>query len=284
MKNKQPARLADLGTKIKAMLRKKPAVAVIRLSGIIKQSVHAKDIINAEILDSAIEKAFNKIPNCKAVALLVNSPGGSPVQSEIIANRIIAISKEKKIPVLAFAEDVAASGGYYILCAGDEIYASVSSIIGSIGVISAGFGFVEMIKKIGIQRRVYAEGKNKSLLDPFVPEKEDDISILKDAQKDVHHSFAEFVKKRRGEKLISDERELFSGMFWSGKKAKELGLVDDLVEDYKTFLKRRFGNNTKFVKINKPKGFLSRRFGMECIAETLINKIQEITNRDRFGL
>ncbi|GFZ77355.1 peptidase S49 [Rickettsiales bacterium] len=284
MNNKQPARLADLGTKIKAMLRKKPAVAVIRLSGIIKQSAHGKDIINAEILDSAIEKAFNKIPNCKAVALLVNSPGGSPVQSEIIANRIIVISKQKKIPVLAFAEDVAASGGYYILCAGDEIYASASSIIGSIGVISAGFGFVEMIKKIGIQRRVYAEGENKSLLDPFVPEKEDDISILKDAQKDVHDSFAEFVKKRRGEKLISDEKELFSGMFWSGKKAKKLGLVDDLVEDYKTFLKRRFGNNTKFVKLNKPKGFLSRRFGMECIAETLINKIQEITNRDRFGL
>ena len=284
MTNKQPARLSNIVDTLRRKICKKSAIAVIRMNGIIRQRTHCKDGFNEETVDDIIERAFNKIPNCKAIALLVNSPGGSPVQSQAIAARIIALSQQKKIPVLTFAEDLAASGGYWILCAGDEIYANSSSIIGSIGVISAGFGFVDMMEKIGLERRIYTEGKNKSLLDPFTQEKQDDVLILKNAQKDVHESFVNFVKERRAGKLTHNEETLFDGSFWSGKQAKELGLVDNLVEDYKTFLKRRFGNEIKFVRINKPRGILSRTLGIEYFVESFIDKIQEMIARNKFGL
>jgi len=177
----------------------------------------------------AIEKAFNasKLPS---VAVLINSPGGSPVQSNLIFKRIRQMAEEKKKRVYVFCEDVAASGGYFLAIAGDEIYADPSSIVGSIGVISSSFGFVEAIERLGIERRVYTAGLNKSQLDPFLPEKEEDIARLKALQLDVHDVFIGLVKERRLGKLKAPDAELFSGAFWTGSKAAEFGLIDGIAD------------------------------------------------------
>ena len=193
-----------------------------------------------------IEKAF-AYDDAPAVAISINSPGGSPVQSRLIYKRIRDLAAEKNKTVLVFVEDVAASGGYMIAVAGDEIIADPSSIVGSIGVVSASFGFPELIKKIGVERRVHTAGRNKAVLDPFLPEKPEDVERLKALQLEVHETFIDIVKERRGAKL-KDDPDLFTGLFWTAKRGVELGLVDAL-GDMRSVLKERFGPKTKLQLI-----------------------------------
>ncbi len=206
----------------------------------------------ANLLDKAF--AYKKAP---AVAIIINSPGGSPVQSRLIFKRIRDLAEENKKKVLIFVEDIAASGGYMIACAGDEIFADPSSIVGSIGVVSASFGFPELLKKIGVERRVYTAGKNKIVLDPFQPEKKTGIEHLKSLQLEVHQTFIDLVQERRAEKLSNDP-DIFTGMFWSGKKSVELGLIDGL-NDVRSVVKERFGHDAKLRLITPPKHFLGSK-------------------------
>jgi len=221
--------------------------------------------LSLENIGPALEKAFAK-PGTKAVALIVNSPGGSPVQSALIHDRIRQLADKNNTKVLVFCEDVAASGGYWLATAGDEIYANPSSIIGSIGVIAAGFGFVEAIDKLGIERRVYTAGKNKSILDPFKPEKKTDIDRLKSLHLEIHNSFIEQVKSRRASRLHEDS-EMFTGVFWTGSKAKELGLVDGLGNMYEV-LADKFGPDVE-VKMFERSGSLLGKLGMASHADAI---------------
>jgi signal peptide peptidase SppA len=267
---------------VKKILRKKPQVALLDLKGVIGSSgIGRGQGITFDTLNEAIEKAF-ELSNLKAVCLNINSPGGSPVQSELIYKYIRLLAAKKKVKIYSFIEDIAASGGYFLACAGDEIYASRCSLVGSIGVISSGFGFVETIKKIGVERRVYAQGDNKSVLDPFMPEKQSDIDMLKNAQKDVHEVFKSIVIESRGDKLQHSE-ELFSGMFWSGQKAQELGLVDH-IGHMNLVMKEKFGDKVNIVKVNKEKGKLMKLFGMQIIVNHIFHKIEEKFFYSRFGL
>ena len=206
------------------------------------------------------------LSDAPAVAISINSPGGSPVQSRLIYKRIRDLAAEKNKKVLVFVEDVAASGGYMIAVAGDEIFADPSSIVGSIGVVSASFGFPELMKKIGVERRVHTAGKNKAVLDPFKPEKKEDVERLKALQLEVHETFIDLVKERRGAKL-KDDPDLFTGLFWTGKKGLELGLVDAL-GDMRSVLKDRFGPKTRLQLITPPRGFFGR--GSACSARARV--------------
>ncbi|MEQ8195365.1 MAG: S49 family peptidase, partial [Rhodospirillales bacterium] len=188
----------------------------------------------------------------------VNSPGGSPVQSALIARRIRALAEEKKIPVFAFAEDVAASGGYWLACAADEIYALDNSILGSIGVVSSGFGFVDLIERIGVERRLHTAGSNKARLDPFREERPDDVEHLKEVQGDIYASFTAMVKTRRAGKLKGEEETLFSGDFWTGTRALDFGLIDGL-GDLRSVMRERFGERVKLRVIEPPRRSLFRR-------------------------
>lgn len=231
-------------------------VSVVRLSGVIGTGGSLRAALDLATVAPALEKAFS-IGGVKAVAVIVNSPGGSPVQSSLIYTRLRALAAEKELPVFSFAEDVAASGGYMLLLSGDEIYANESSVIGSIGVISAGFGFDQLIEKIGIERRVHATGVAKGALDPFRPEKKTDVARLKDLHKDVYKSFTDLVRERRAGKLKDDEKELFSGAFWTGVKANKLGLVDGL-GDVRSVMREKYGDKTKFKLIPLERSFLRR--------------------------
>jgi signal peptide peptidase SppA len=265
-----------------------PIIACLNLHGVIGKDGKLSSGINIDNIAPLLKKAF-ETKNAKAVALNINSPGGSPVQSELIYNYIRELSEEKKIPVYTFAQDVAASGGYWLLLSGDEIYAHNSSIVGSIGVIFSSFGFVELIKKIGVSRRVYTEGKNKAILDPFLPEDDDNIKILKEAQNDVFQGFKEIVKLRRGEKLKESDENLFTGAFWSGRKALELGLVDGIC-DMRKKMKEKFGDKTKFTIITTKKGliksFLSEKLenNFESNIESALNKVEERIEFNKFGI
>ncbi|MDX1737921.1 MAG: S49 family peptidase [Alphaproteobacteria bacterium] len=250
-----------IGHKLAARAANKANVAIIRLNGVIGAAGAFKRGLTLEALEESIEKAFD-VKHLKAVALSVNSPGGSPVQSALIAKRIRDLAEEKNIPVYAFCEDAAASGGYWLACAGDEIYANESSIIGSIGVISAGFGFPDLLEKIGVERRVYTSGESKSQLDPFSKEKAADIKHLKALQNDIHEHFKDYVRGRRGEKLNSDEeKNLFSGSFWTGSKACELGLVDEIGE-LRDICRKKFGDKTEFKDMQSQKSFIQRKLGL----------------------
>jgi signal peptide peptidase SppA len=204
-----------------ARLRGTPVVAVVRLAGVIGSLGPWRGGLSLAGLAGTLERAF-ALGGIKAVALAINSPGGSPVQSSLIAARIRALASEKKLPVFAFAEDVAASGGYWLATAGDEIYADESSIVGSIGVISAGFGFPELLQRLGVERRVHTAGVRKSMLDPFRPESPEDVARLEALQGEIHDSFKAHVRERRGARLKADDDTLFSGEFWSGKRALPL--------------------------------------------------------------
>ena len=208
-------------------------------------------------LAGVIERAFST-KHIAAVAVQVNSPGGSPVQSTLIYKRIRALADEKKLPVYVFAEDVAASGGYLMSLAGDEIYADESSVIGSIGVISAGFGFNRLIEKYGVDRRVYTAGKSKSTLDPFMPEDPQDVERLRRIQDEIHSHFIDLVKDRRGDRIAEAGDQLFTGEFWSGARAVELGLIDGL-SDLRSKMREIFGEKVKLKLISGEKGFLRRR-------------------------
>jgi len=265
-----------------SFFKKKKIIAHIKLNGVIGNAGKFKQGIDFSGQEEIIEKAFS-LKKAKAVAITINSPGGSPVQSHLIYKFIRSQAKKNKKKVIVFAEDVAASGGYLIACAGDEIYANSSSIIGSIGVIYSSFGFTELIKKIGVERRVHTAGKNKSTLDPFLDEKAEDIERLKSIQLDLHKDFIEVVEKSRSTKLKKDSGiELFSGEFWSGRKAKELGLIDG-IGNADQILKEKFGDKVVIKKFEKAKGWLARKLSSENHAEQAISILEERSIWQRYG-
>ena len=266
-----------------------PIVTVVRLSGVIGAIGPGRSGLTLAGVERNLEKAF-ELDELKAVALAINSPGGSPVQSALIGTRIRALAEEKEVPVFAFTEDVAASGGYWIACAADEIYAASSSIIGSIGVISAGFGATELLAKIGLERRLHTSGARKGMLDPFLPEQPDHVKRLKALQKEIHEEFKGHVRSRRGDRLKGDEKDLFSGEFWTGKHGVDLGLVDGIGE-MRQVLRARFGDKVKLKKIEQPKSWIQRRFGMEITAgmaenwaDGLMSSIEQRELWNRYGL
>ena len=267
------------------IFKKKKVVPHIRLSGVIGSVGKFKQGLDFSGQQELIDKAFS-IKKAKAVAISVNSPGGSPVQSHLIYSYVRKMAKEKNVKVLVFAEDVAASGGYLIACAGDEIYANSSSIIGSIGVIYSSFGLKELIKKVGIQRRIYTAGKNKSTLDPFVDEKKEDIERINKIQLDLHADFIKVVEESRSSKLKKKENtDLFTGEFWSGSKSRELGLIDGL-GNADEILKEKFGEEVVIKKFEKSKSWISKKLsgGSESQIETLIQLLEERSIWQKYGL
>lgn len=263
-----------------------PVVNHVVLHGTIGMGGPARQSLTFKSAKPMLERAF-KPKGLAAVAISVNSPGGSPVQSALIHARIRELAAEKNLPVLVFCEDVAASGGYWLACAGDEIYADESSVIGSIGVVSAGFGFVDAIRKLGVERRVHTSGESKSMLDPFQPEKPEDVAHLKGLQADVHQAFKDLVRKRRGRKLNGADGELFSGAFWSGRQALSKGLIDG-VGHLNQVLKTRFGDKLVIRTIHQPQGWGIRRlgFGVQDIdlAGQTLDALETRALWSRFGL
>ena len=265
-----------------SLFKTKKTVAHIKLSGVIGNAGKFKQGIDFAGQEELIKKAFS-LKKAICVAITINSPGGSPVQSHLIYGLIRQEAKKNQKKVIVFAEDVAASGGYLIACAGDEIYANSSSIIGSIGVIYSSFGFTELIKKIGVERRVHTAGKNKSTLDPFMEEKKEDIERLKKIQLDLHKDFINVVENSRGSKLIKSEVELFSGEFWSGSKAKDLGLVDGIGDAHQV-LKEKFGDDVVVKKFEKTKGWLSQKLSSSNNqVDQLDNSLDERSIWQRYG-
>lgn len=273
-------------TWIRDRLRRGPVVPVVRLSGVIA----APGLLGSRGLsiDSAaplLRRAFT-MRGAKAVALSINSPGGSPVQSALIAKRIRLLASEKNLPVIAFVEDVAASGGYWLACAADEIIGDSASIVGSIGVISAGFGFQDMIARFGVERRVHTSGDRKSMLDPFRAEKLEDVERLRGLQAEIHDGFKDWVRQRRGTRLKAEQAMLFSGEFWTGKRCLDLGLIDGIGE-LRTVLQQRYGAKVHLPLI-APKRSLMQRFGLgsrlEDIGPTTLAAIEERLHWQRFGL
>ena len=267
-----------------SFLKKKKIIPHIKLCGVIGNVGKFKQGIDFAGQEEIIKKAFS-IKKALAVAISINSPGGSPVQSHLIHDFIRSQAKKNNKKVIIFAEDVAASGGYLIACAGDEIYANQSSIVGSIGVIYSSFGFKDLIEKIGIQRRVYTAGKNKSTLDPFLDEKEEDIQRLKNIQLDLHKDFIEVVEKSRSSKLKKETGvELFSGEFWSGSKAKNLGLVDN-IGDANQILREKYGEDVVIKKFEKSKSWLSKKLSSSNDhLDQLANILDEKSVWQRYGL
>ena len=258
-------------------LNKTPTVAILRLTGTI--AAGGRGQLNDQTLAPYIEKAFSK-GKPAAVALVINSPGGSPVQSSLIAARIRRLADDKKLPVLAFVEDVAASGGYWLAVSADEIWVDPGSIIGSIGVISAGFGAPAFLERQGLERRVYTAGKSKSTLDPFRPENPEDVGRLKTILDQLHNVFINHVKTRRGTKL-SDEQDLFSGEFWTGQRAVELGLVDG-IGHLVPLMKDRFGDKVRFRSYDVKRNILTR-LGTSMVQDAFTG-IEERAQFARFGL
>ncbi|MGI9465386.1 MAG: S49 family peptidase [Aestuariivirgaceae bacterium] len=272
-------------------------VPLLRLNGAIGMGSPVRPGLSLATINPLLEKAF-ATKNAAAVAISINSPGGSPVQSTLIHDRIRRLAEKHEVEVYTFCEDVAASGGYMLAISGDEIYADSSSIIGSIGVVAAGFGFVDAIKKLGIERRVHTAGKNKAILDAFQPEKKQDIDRLKELQLDIHQGFIELVKRRRNGKLPQTEGDLFTGAFWTAPKARELGLIDALGSVH-SVLEEKFGEKVKIRLISKPGGFSLRRFlapaqadltrGLDVnltagLADDLVRAVEIRALWQRFGL
>jgi len=264
---------------------------VIPLKGVIGNFGRLRSCLSLAGVARRIERAFSA-RGVKAVALAINSPGGSPVQSAMIMARIRALAEEKDLPVFAFAEDVAASGGYMLALAADEIYADPSSIIGSIGVISAGFGFTDLIDRLGIERRVHASGEHKDMLDPFRPEAPADVERLKAIQKVIHGHFKDLVKDRRGRTLKGSPRKLFSGEFWAGHQSIELGLIDG-IGDMRTVMRARFGERVRFRLFAGERTWLRPRIrpaserapgGAGTWADDLVASLEARALWARFGL
>ena len=239
------------------LLNRGPRVPLLRFSGPIGMATPLRPGLSSATLAGAIHKAFT-MSKTPAVAIAINSPGGSPVQSSLILKQVRQHADQHKKKVYVFCEDVAASGGYYLAVAGDEIYADASSIVGSIGVISASFGFDKAIERLGIERRVYTAGQNKNILDMFKPEDPDDVARLKSLQRDVHDVFIGVVKDRRAGRLVGPDNELFSGAFWSGTKALEYGLIDG-ISDVRTKMREIFGDKVRLVPVPLGRGGLLSR-------------------------
>lgn len=263
-----------------------PVVTHVRLDGAIGMGTPLRPALTLKSVNSTIERAFGR-KGIAAVAISINSPGGSPVQSALIHARIRELAEEKNLPVIVFCEDVAASGGYWLACAGDEIYADESSVIGSIGVIYAGFGYVEAIRKLGVERRVHTAGENKSILDPFKPERIEDVEHLKSLQADIHDAFKTLVKSRRGARLTSDDPEIFSGAFWAGRQALARGLVDGIGHLHQV-LKARYGEKLVIRPVAPAQGWGLKKlgFGIEVpdIAGNTMDALETRALWSRFGL
>jgi signal peptide peptidase SppA len=280
-------RVPVVGERLADRIQRVPTVAVLRLNGVIGQigPVRRGGLTLADQAET-IQKAF-ELPRVKAVAVAINSPGGSPVQSALIAGRLRALAEEHEVPVYAFCEDVAASGGYWLACAADEVYANGASIVGSIGVISASFGFPALLAKLGIERRVYTAGERKAQLDPFSPEDENDVRHLKTLQVDLHAQFIDYVKSRRGDRLNGDEKSLFSGDFWSGRQALDLGLIDGIA-DLRGKMREKYGEKVRLRMIAQPRGWLQRRLGMDSrvrqLPDEIIGALDERALWARYGL
>lgn len=278
-----------------ARLRGLPVVPVLRLSGVIGAVTPLRPGLTLAGIAKMLERAF-AMRNAKAVALVINSPGGSPVQSRQIYLRIRQLATEKKLPVLVFVEDVAASGGYMIACAGDEIFCDPSSIVGSIGVVGGSFGLQDLIKKIGIERRLYTAGDHKAMLDPFLPENPDDVARLKKIQREIHALFISLVKDSRGTRLKAPDDVLFTGEYWAGDTAIGLGLAD-AIGDLRTILRARFGEEVVTPVVMPPSGMLGGLLGRRApgassmgglgwsgLAEDVISAVETRAIWARFGL
>ena len=266
---------------------KSSVINVVRLNGVIAtgSKFPGSSNLSLESLEKQIERAFSG-KKIAGVALIINSPGGSPVQSALISERIIELSRKNNIPVFAFVEDVAASGGYWLACAADEIFVMPASIVGSIGVISAGFGFVEVIKKIGVERRVFSKGENKGMLDPFQPQNSDDVKVITDLQEEIHQLFKNWVSKRRGNRLNAEvvkAEGIFEAKIFSGTKACEIGLADSLGE-LKQVMRERFNEKVIFKEISGRKK-LGQRLGLSSSSYYgIIDYIEERIAFAKFGL
>jgi serine protease SohB len=264
-----------------------PVVAVLRFHGVI--APRGPRTLSLAEKAEAIERAF-ALKRVAAVALLINSPGGSPVQSALLHRRIRQLAAEKNVPVLAFTEDVAASGGYWLACAGDEIWAEETSIVGSIGVVTATFGFNEAIRRLGVERRLYTAGERKRLLDPFLEEDPEGVARLKAVQEDMHASFKELVRSRRGGRLAADDATLFNGDIWTGRTALKLGLVDGIGE-LRGVLRARFGDRVRLSSVEPRRRrrwlpsipFRARRDPLDLVGD-LLALIEERLVWSRFGL
>ena len=279
---------------VEAWREPKPVVAVLPLTGVIGAMGHLRRGLSLQALASRIERAF-KTKHLVGVALAVNSPGGSPVQSALIAKRICDLASEHDVAVTSFIEDVGASGGYWLACAGDRIYAQPSSIVGSIGVVSGGLGFTEMIAKLGIDRRLHTSGDKKAMLDPFSPEKPADVKHLKALQAEIHDDFKDMVRTRRGSKLKAAEKTLFSGAFWTGTTAMEMGLVDGL-GDLRQVMREVHGDDVRLRMIDERQSWWRRRFNLQSavgglgddwgsdLASGLVATAEERLLWNRFGL
>ena len=295
-------RVRDLGAKAWAALRPlipqrfrrdQPVVPVVRLTGVIGFGTPLRPGLSLATVARSLDRAF-ATRNAPAVALVVNSPGGTPAQSHLIFRRIRELAQEKSRRVIVFVEDAAASGGYMIACAGDEIIADPHSIVGSIGVVGGSFGFDKLIEKYGIERRIYTSGEHKSMLDPFLPENPDDVARLKKLQREIHDSFIALVKSRRGGKLNGPENDLFSGEYWTGTRGLELGLVD-AIGDLRSVLRQRFGDKVVTPLISAERGWLGRRLagvtdsalpqGLPAgLADDVISALQARALWARYGL
>ena len=247
-----------------------PVVPVVRLSGVIGAMTPLRPGLSLSSTSRSLERAFGT-RNARAVALVINSPGGSPAQSHLIFRRIRQLAAEKKLPVIAFVEDVGASGGYMLACAADEIICDQFSIVGSIGVVGGSFGFPKLMEKLGVERRLYTAGERKVMLDPFQPEKAEDVKRIKAIQKDIHQHFIALVEERRAGKLKSNEKTLFSGEFWTAGTAIELGLADG-IGDLRSTLRERYGEKVRTPLISEGRGFFGRRISGLSALENLVRR------------
>jgi serine protease SohB len=266
-----------------------PIVPVVRLSGAIGVATPLRPGLMMSALARTLERAF-AVKGARAVALVINSPGGSPAQSHLIFGRIRQLAEEKKLPVYAFIEDVGASGGYMLACAADEIICDPYAIVGSIGVVGGTFGFVEAMQKLGIERRVYTSGERKVMLDPFLPEKPEDVARIHALQTDIHAHFIALVKARRGARLNGSDETLFSGEFWVADRAIELGLADR-VGDIRSEMRKRFGEKVKLKLIEGERSWIGRQLpgvmsgaAIDASPDALISALEARALWSRFGL
>ena len=269
-----------------------PVVPVVRLTGVIGVSTPLRPGLMLATAARTLERAFG-LRNARAVALSINSPGGSPAQSHLIFRRIRQLAEEKNIPVIAFIEDLGASGGYMLACAADEIVCDAFALVGSIGVVGGSFGFPKLMDRLGIERRIYTSGERKVMLDPFQPEKPEDVKRLKAIQKDIHQRFIALVKERRGARLKGADKTLFSGEFWSAQNAIELGLADRL-GDLRSTLRERFGDKVRTPLISAERSFFGRRLpgvGLSQaltrqpgLADDLISSLEARALWSRYGM
>jgi signal peptide peptidase SppA len=274
--------------------RRGPVLPVVKLHGTIGVGSPLRPGLNLDAVNSSLERAFS-YRGVPAVLLSINSPGGSAVQSALIHNRVRQLAEQKNVKVISFCEDVAASGGYWLATAGDEIYADHASIVGSIGVLYAGFGFVEALNRLGVERRVHTAGESKMMLDPFQPQREDDVERLKTMQADIHEVFKTLVKTRREGRLKAEDSELFSGAFWSGGQALQIGLVDGLGSLH-AVVKEKFGADAVLKQVTRSAGWMRRlRFPPQVagsrsghlaagLADELIETLEARALWQRFGL